>query len=189
MATLRLSKRARLVVIVAATLAFLVLARPVAHIASAVLRDRHDRPAPPTGFIDDASGLDTTRVREVWSVPAELDAAERALANLVRRADASGAKVSIAGARHSMGGQSIREDGIVVNMLPLRGMRLDETTNLLEVQAGALWSDVVPFLNARGRSVAVMQSNNSFSVGGSISVNCHGWQTNAPPIASTVESL
>jgi FAD/FMN-containing dehydrogenase len=37
--------------------------------------------------------------------------------------------------------------------------------------------------------VAVMQSNNSFSVGGSISVNCHGWQYGRPPIASTVESL
>jgi len=34
-----------------------------------------------------------------------------------------------------------------------------------------------------------MQSNNSFSVGGSISVNCHGWQPNSPPIASTVESF
>lgn len=34
-----------------------------------------------------------------------------------------------------------------------------------------------------------MQSNNDFSVGGSISVNCHGWQHNQPPIASTVESF
>jgi FAD/FMN-containing dehydrogenase len=32
-----------------------------------------------------------------------------------------------------------------------------------------------------------MQSNNSFTVGGSISANCHGWQPNRPPIASTVE--
>ncbi len=28
-------------------------------------------------------------------------------------------------------------------------------------------------------SVAVMQSNNDFSVGGSLSVNCHGWQHNS----------
>jgi len=37
--------------------------------------------------------------------------------------------------------------------------------------------------------VGVMQSNNSFSVGGSISVNSHGWQYDRPPIASTVESF
>jgi FAD/FMN-containing dehydrogenase len=34
-----------------------------------------------------------------------------------------------------------------------------------------------------------MQSNDGFSVGGSVSVNCHGWQPNRPPIASTVESI
>ena len=88
-----------------------------------------------------------------------------------------------------MGGHTIRADGIVVDMLPFRAMRLDEAANILHVQAGALWSDVLPYLNATGRSVAVMQSNNSFSVGGSLSVNCHGWQANRPPIASTVESF
>jgi FAD/FMN-containing dehydrogenase len=34
-----------------------------------------------------------------------------------------------------------------------------------------------------------MQSDNAFSVGGSVSVNCHGWQHNTPPIASTVISF
>ncbi|MBW3599080.1 MAG: FAD-binding protein, partial [Planctomycetes bacterium] len=49
--------------------------------------------------------------------------------------------------------------------------------------------DIIDYLDGRGRSVEVMQSNNSFSVGGSISVNCHGWQYDRPPIASTVESF
>jgi FAD/FMN-containing dehydrogenase len=34
-----------------------------------------------------------------------------------------------------------------------------------------------------------MQSDNAFSVGGSLSVNCHGWQPNQPPIAATVVAL
>ena len=34
-----------------------------------------------------------------------------------------------------------------------------------------------------------MQSNNSFTVGGSISANCHGWQVGRPPIASTVRGF
>jgi FAD/FMN-containing dehydrogenase len=57
------------------------------------------------------------------------------------------------------------------------------------VGAGARWSEVIPYLDARGLSVAVMQSNNNFSVGGSLSVNGHGWQQNRPPIASTVAAL
>jgi FAD/FMN-containing dehydrogenase len=57
------------------------------------------------------------------------------------------------------------------------------------VGAGATWDEVLAFLDRHGRSVGVMQSNNSFTVGGSISVNCHGWQHNHAPIASTVASL
>ncbi|MFN7971516.1 MAG: FAD-binding oxidoreductase [Acidobacteriota bacterium] len=56
-------------------------------------------------------------------------------------------------------------------------------------QAGARFADVLPYLNERGRSIAVMQSNSSFTVGGSLSVNCHGWQHDRPPIASTVRSF
>ena len=166
-----------------------LLGRPVGHLLWTALRDPSDRPPTPPGSIDDASGLDEAHVAEVWDVPADPAAAETQLVALVRRARAAGLGVSIAGARHSMGGHSIRRDGIVVNMLPFHAMWLDEERDILHVQAGARWSEVIPVLNARGRSVAVMQSNNSFSVGGSISVNCHGWQARRPPIASTVESL
>jgi FAD/FMN-containing dehydrogenase len=133
--------------------------------------------------------MNVTPVDEMWDMPSNPEEAERQLAALIRRADREGMAVSIAGARHTMGGHSIARDGIVVNTLPFRAMELDEGRNVLHVQAGALWSDVVPYLNARGRSVAVMQSNNSFSVGGSISVNCHGWQAGRAPIASTVRSF
>src|SRR5205085_3793146 len=51
------------------------------------------------------------------------------------------------------------------------------------------WSEIIPYLDQRGMAVAVMQSNNNFSVGGSLSANCHGWQHSKPPIASTVDSF
>jgi FAD/FMN-containing dehydrogenase len=88
-----------------------------------------------------------------------------------------------------MGGQTIYPGGININMRPLNGMELDDSTNLLHVQAGAKWAEVIPYLDKRGRAVEVMQSDNSFTVGGSLSVNCHGWQYGRPPIASTVESF
>jgi FAD/FMN-containing dehydrogenase len=68
-------------------------------------------------------------------------------------------------------------------------MNLDESKNLLHVQAGTKWAEIIPYLDRHGRSVAVMQSDNSFTVGGSLSVDCHGWQYDRPPIASTVESF
>ena len=144
---------------------------------------------PPPGYLDDASRLNQTKVVEVWSVPVDEEDPEAQLAQLLARAKAQRRHVSIAGARHSMGGHTIYPGGIAINMLPLNQMELDEDRDLLTVQAGALWADVIPYLDERGRSVQIMQSNNSFSVGGSISVNCHGWQYGRPPICSTVESF
>ena len=85
-----------------------------------------------------------------------------------------------------MGGHVMTPDGIIIDMLPFNRMELDTTNRVLHVQAGARWNEVIPFLNAHGLSVEVMQSNDDFTVGGSLSVNCHGWQFNRPPIASTV---
>ena len=169
-----------------------------------VLRDRgstptvgsssssNDKPARadlPPGFVDDASRLNQTHVSELWSIPADPSAAESQLKDLLQRARRDGLRVSIAGARHSMGGHTIFKDGIVLDMLPFRRMELDADKRILHVGAGARWSEIIPHLDARGFSIAVMQSNDDFSVGGSISVNCHGWQHDHQPIASTVESL
>ena len=185
-------KRARLWLWALAALlivAVAALGRPAFHLVWTLVRDRSDRPPLAEGSADDASAMNATPVAQIWDIPSNRETGERQLAALVRRAEREGVAVSVAGARHSMGGQTIARNGIVVNMLPFRAMKLDEARDVLHVQAGALWSDILPYLNARGRSVAVMQSNNSFTVGGSISVNCHGWQSGRPPIASTVESF
>jgi FAD/FMN-containing dehydrogenase len=88
-----------------------------------------------------------------------------------------------------MGGHTIYPDGIVLDMLPFNRLEMRGPERILRAGSGARWSAIIPYLNARGLSVAVMQSNNDFTVGGSISVNCHGWQHDRPPIASTVESF
>jgi FAD/FMN-containing dehydrogenase len=141
------------------------------------------------GVADDISRMNATAVRQLWDVPGNESAAQASLRDLLREAKTNRLHVSIAGARHSMGGQTIAPGGIRVNMLPLKSMTLDEQTDLLHVDAGALWADVIPYLDRSGRSIGVMQSDNNFTVGGSLSVNCHGWQYGRPPIASTVESF
>jgi len=133
--------------------------------------------------------MNATRVADVWPMPDDPLKAEPQLAELLKHARERGQRVSIAGTRHSMGGQTIHPGGIVIDMLTYHEMKLDEDHAILHVQAGATWKQVIAFLDARGYSVSVMQSDNTFSVGGSISVNCHGWQYNRPPIASTVESF
>jgi FAD/FMN-containing dehydrogenase len=157
------------------------------------VRKTHEPNGSTTGakapLADDVSRLNATTVHEVWDIPSDEAAAQPALRELLKQADSDRVHVSIAGARHSMGGQTIAPGGIRVNMLPLKSVELDENSDLLHVDAGALWADVIPYLDHHGRSIEVMQSDNSFTVGGSLSVNCHGWQYRRPPIASTVESF
>lgn len=138
---------------------------------------------------DDMSRMNATSIHQVWEVPGDESGARTSLGVLLAQARADGLHVSIAGARHSMGGQTIAPAGIRIDMLPLKAMELDPQTDVLHVDAGALWADVIPYLDRLGRSIGVMQSDNDFTVGGSLSVNCHGWQYGRPPIASTVESF
>lgn len=184
-------KRRRLFWIVAILLAVLLAfsIRPVWHVIATATNDKDELEPLPAGYVDDASRMNETLVAEIFEIPTDPAAAEAQLAALLKRANAEGLKVSIAGARHSMGGHTIYPGGIAVNMLPFNRIEVDKKNRLVRVGAGAVWAEIIRKLDAEGLSVSVMQSNNSFSVGGSLSVNCHGWQFGKPPIASTVESF
>ena len=166
-----------------------ICARPVAHLSWVALCDRGEEPPLAPGMRDDASHLEATLVAEVVEVPADDDAALAAIRAALERARSAGLQVSIAGARHSMGGQTIAPGGIVLDMLARRRVEVDAGARIAHAQAGATWHDVLRAVDPAGLSVAVMQSNNVFTVGGSISVSCHGWQPAHPPIASTVRAL
>jgi hypothetical protein len=131
----------------------------------------HDRPVVehlPPGYADDESRMNRTRIAEVWSIPAESAAAESQLRDLLRRARVDRLSVAIAGARHSMGGHTIFPDGIQLTMLPFNHMELNAEGRKLRVGAGALWSEIIPYLNSRGLSVAVMRLTQPSNVVGVI---------------------
>src|SRR5206468_1940787 len=54
------------------------------------------------------------------------------------------------------------------------------------VSAGARRRDVIRALDPLGFSPAVTQSNHDFSVGGTLSVNAHGWPVPYGPFGSTI---
>lgn len=166
-----------------------VLARPVCILGRAAIADRDGRDVPPDGELEDASRLHRVRVAELVTPPGEPAEAERVIGEVLARARSSGTPVAIAGARHSMGGQSLAQDGIVVDTTAMAWIEVDAAARTARVGAGTTWSALLDVLDPLGLSVAIMQSNDSFTVGGSISVDCHGWQTGRPPIASSVLSM
>lgn len=185
------SRRRRLWAIALVVVVFAVgmFGRPVWHLITTVARDVDAVETLPPGHLDDASRLNATAISELWSIPVDIEEAEAQLAALLKRAATDDMPVAIAGSRHTMGGHTLAPDGIVIDMRPFDRMRLADDGVTLRVGSGATWAKVLAYVDPLGRSVAVMQSNNSFTVGGSISANCHGWQPNSAPIASTVESF
>lgn len=174
---------------IGAALVTTFLAKPAFHAVHALRKSSGTLPDTPAGYAQDASRLNLTHVERVWEIPEDPQEAEHQLAEILQLARQKNRSISIAGARHSMGGHTLAPGGIVVDMRRFNRMQLNSTGDLLHVQSGARWDAIIPYLDKYGRSVAVMQSDNSFSVGGSVSVNCHGWQFDRPPIASTVESF
>ena len=166
----------------------LVAAFPVGFLFWVWLEDTTVPLVDPVAGRGDFSRLETSTPREIVPVP-NTSLAEQQLARAIARANSLHLRITISGAKHSMGGQTLYPGGIALDMLPFRGMAVDESAGLLEVGAGVRWSEVIPFLDHHGLAVAVMQSNNDFTIGGSLSVNCHGWEPDSPPIASTVDSF
>ncbi len=136
------------------------------------------------GFINDASHLNRTGVYGIVNIGNEAD-----VRNALQFAHERGLKVSAAGQRHSMGGQTFVENGLVLDMHGLHRITVDAAAKTVNVQSGAVWADVQRALDPQRLSVKAMQSINIFSVGGTLSVNAHGIAHDPGPIAPTVKSL
>jgi decaprenylphospho-beta-D-ribofuranose 2-oxidase len=144
------------------------------------------RPGPPRespGVLNDVAGLNRTVVRDVVQPQTEDE-----IRSAVSRSLSAGAKITIAGRRHSMGGQTLYPDAISIDMLQFNKiLSLDTRNKILVVQSGATWRDIQEFLNPYGLAVLTMQGPNVFTVGGSMSVNAHGWDMRHGPVAASVE--
>jgi len=100
---------------------------------------------------------------------------EEQLVRLINEARSNNKTVSIAGQRHSQGGHTYYKDGIVVDMTSYNKiLEIDPIRKQIRVQAGATWEDVQKAVNPYHLAVKTMQSQNIFTIGGSISINAHG---------------
>lgn len=135
-------------------------------------------------FINDASCLNKTRIYGIVEIRSTED-----VRSALEFARVNHLKVSIAGQRHSMGGQTFSKDGLVLDMRDFNNITLDKERKVVHVQSGATWAQVQQVIDGEGLSVQAMQSINVFTIGGSLSVNAHGIAHRPGPVASTVLSL
>lgn len=168
---------------------FLICLIPIGYLSSIMLYEYSYAPIQQKkGVLLDAGRLHEGQNMTVVSLSSDQEQSLARIQRVLEEAKASNRSISIGGARHSMGGQTLLNGGIYIDMDGYSSMMMEGET-ILRVQAGARWSDVVQYLHDRDLSVSVMQTNHDFSVGGSISVNAHGWQHGKGPISSTVRAF
>jgi FAD/FMN-containing dehydrogenase len=98
--------------------------------------------------------------------------------------------ISIGGGRFSMGGQIGYENSLHIDMRKFnKVLRLDTVNKQVTVQPGIVWRDLQRVIDPLDLSVKIMQTYANFTVGGSISVNCHGRYIGHGPIVSSVLQL
>jgi FAD/FMN-containing dehydrogenase len=146
------------------------------------------RRMPPAAFmLDDASRLNPTPInRQAILTSSEDGRLLQELRATLGEAASEGRPIAMGGARHSMGGQSLPRNGIAASFaVPV--VEPDTSKRIYRVSAGARWRDVIRALDPIGFSPAVTQSNHDFSVGGTLSVNAHGWPVPFGPFGSTLQ--
>jgi decaprenylphospho-beta-D-ribofuranose 2-oxidase len=130
-----------------------------------LLKDKQDE-----NVITDVARLMPTKIKKLIK-----DKEEWSLIETIKEANQSDLKVSIAGKRHSQGGHTYYPDAIVLDMTEFNQvLHVDPDKKTIHVQSGATWDDIQKAVNPHGLAVKVMQSQNIFTIGGSLSVNVHG---------------
>ena len=135
--------------------------------------------------MNDVSRLNPTYVKKIVA-----NDEIRGLKEILAEAHKNNLKVSIAGRKHSMGGHAFYDDAVVLDMTSFNKILwLDKKNKIIRVQSGADWKKVIEYINPYNLSVGVMQAYNTFTIGGSLSVNVHESDPNYGPLIETVQSF
>jgi FAD/FMN-containing dehydrogenase len=134
------------------------------------------------GMIDDVGHLLPTKIDRI----VEGKEVEQ-LIKLVTNANMHHETISLSGERHSQGGHTYYKDGVVIDLKTFNKVKkVDPIKKTVIVQSGATWGDIQTAINPYNLALKVTQSQEIFSVGGSLSVNAHGRDIRNHSLASTV---
>ena len=98
--------------------------------------------------------------------------------------------ISIGGGRFSMGGQTATEHALQLDMRRFdKVVRFSKEEREITVQSGITWRKIQEFIDPSDLSVQIMQTYANFTVGGALSVDCHGRYTGQGPLVFSVRSI
>ena len=132
-------------------------------------------------------------VREVtglYPVTMRRVATPRTVEEIAQAVRSTPGPVSIGGGRYSMGGQTATPDGLQLDLREFHGIvDLDTVARTVTVRSGTRWRELQEAIDPAGLSVKIMQTYNSFTVGGALSVDAHGRYIGQGPLVRSVRAL
>lgn len=132
--------------------------------------------------VNDVTGLNPVRVDDVYA-PGSVDQLRWMLRN-------SDKPVSIGGGRYSMGGQTASPGTLHIDLRGLSEIiEINPQEKTAKVQAGVRWRDLQAAIAPYGLAIKVMQTYADFTIGGSISVNCHGRYVGLGPLILSIRKI
>jgi FAD/FMN-containing dehydrogenase/SAM-dependent methyltransferase len=133
-------------------------------------------------LVNDVTGLNPV---VVWAIVTPRSTEE--VAESMRRSDGP---VSIGGGRYSMGGQVASPMSLHLDMRQMNQvLAFSPADKTIRVQAGIRWRAIQRFIDPHGLAVKIMQTYANFTVGGALSVNCHGRYMGLGPVVLSVRSI
>jgi FAD/FMN-containing dehydrogenase len=136
-------------------------------------------------IVEDSGKLLPTSIKQIRSATDE-----RSLQEWIQAAAKQGEKISVAGMQHSQGGHTYYPGGIMIDMKSYdKILAYHPEEKMIRVQSGITWEKIQQHINPDGLAIRVMQSQNIFTVGGSLSVNVHGRDIRYGSLLDSVESF
>src|ERR1700749_484176 len=133
-------------------------------------------------IVNDVTRLNPVRVMAIVA-PTSVEEVQEAM----RR---TSGPVAIGGGRFSMGGQTASPGSLHFDMRTMnRVLPFSPGDRTIRVQAGTRWCDIQKFVDEHNLSVKIMQTYANFTVGGALSVNCHGRYIGLGPVILSVKSI
>jgi FAD/FMN-containing dehydrogenase len=118
----------------------------------------------------DARRVYSARLRTIYS-PRALPGIREAL----DQARKYNLPVCLMGTTHNLGGHAFAEGAVALDLKRFnRVLALDVPGKRITVESGISWEKIQDTINGSGLAMKAMQSDNNFTVGGSLSANAHG---------------
>jgi FAD/FMN-containing dehydrogenase len=133
-------------------------------------------------IVNDVTKLNPIHVQEV-TTPTSLE-------EIVATVKGHAGPISIGGGRYSMGGQTATDGAVQIDMRQFnRIVSFSKERKEVTVQAGITWHKLQEYIDPYDLSVQIMQTYSNFTVGGALSVNCHGRYIGQGPLVLSVKSI